>query len=267
MAHADSYSRAVRLELLGDFSDEDMPHVLALKDRVQETLGSLSCEERTRILGLYEWFERDDTTGSVRKSYRISPNRALIAELRRDSLGRLAAPELILQAVIMRGAKTDEGSLIKAVTEPWLEIVKWMLRDPTIIYQIRPRKWEEIIAGAYKKAGFDEVILTPASGDRGRDIIATKYGLGGVRVIDPSEGFQAWAPRHRERRPSANGCAARGWRLEGFCDDYVGLRCQVADGSSDRATDTIAVGVDRQRAARAETQRAGNQQAHYLMRP
>jgi len=157
---------------------------------VQETLGSLSCEERARILGLYEWFERDDTTGSVRKSYRISPNRALIAELRRDSLGRLAAPELILQAVITRGAKTDEGSLIKAVTEPWLEIVKWMLGDPTIIYQIRPRKWEEIIAGAYKKAGFDEVILTPASGDRGRDIIATKYGLGGVRVIDQVKAFK-----------------------------------------------------------------------------
>jgi len=35
MAHTDSDNPAARLELLGDFSDEDMPHVLALKDRVQ----------------------------------------------------------------------------------------------------------------------------------------------------------------------------------------------------------------------------------------
>jgi len=44
--------------------------------------------------------------------------------------------------------------------------------------------WEEIIAGAYKKAGFDEVTLTPRSGDLGRDVIAIKKGLGSVRVID-----------------------------------------------------------------------------------
>ena len=40
------------------------------------------------------------------------------------------------------------------------------------------------IAGAYKKAGFDEVTLTPRSGDYGRDVIAIKKGIGSVRVID-----------------------------------------------------------------------------------
>jgi len=39
-------------------------------------------------------------------------------------------------------------------------------------------------AGAYKRAGFDEVTLTPRSGDYGRDVIAVKAGIGSVRVID-----------------------------------------------------------------------------------
>ena len=50
-----------------------------------------------------------------------------------------------------------------------------------------------MIAGAYKAAGFDEVILTPHSGDYGRDVIAIKYGLGSVRVIDQ---VKAYKPGH-----------------------------------------------------------------------
>jgi restriction system protein len=55
------------------------------------------------------------------------------------------------------------------------------------------RLWEEIVAGAYKKAGFDEVILTPHSGDHGRDVIAVKKGLGSIRVIDQ---VKAYKPGH-----------------------------------------------------------------------
>jgi restriction system protein len=53
-------------------------------------------------------------------------------------------------------------------------------------FQIPPSKWEEIIAGAYSKAGFDEVTLTPRSGDFGRDVIAVKRGL---RVIDQVKAY------------------------------------------------------------------------------
>ena len=35
-----------------------------------------------------------------------------------------------------------------------------------------------------QKAGFDEVTLTPRSGDFGRDVIAVKHGIGCVRFID-----------------------------------------------------------------------------------
>jgi restriction system protein len=38
------------------------------------------------------------------------------------------------------------------------------------------------------------VILTPRSGDGGRDIIASKPGVGAVRIIDQ---VKAYAPKHR----------------------------------------------------------------------
>jgi restriction system protein len=68
-----------------------------------------------------------------------------------------------------------------------------MKGDPSIIYQIDDRKWEELIAAAYKKAGFDEVILTPRSNDHGRDVIAVKHGFWSVRIIDQ---VKAYGPGH-----------------------------------------------------------------------
>lgn len=100
---------------------------------------------------------------------------------------------LLLQAVIVPGAKTDEGQLIEVVGLPWFEIIELLSRDPSLAYQIKDRKWEEIIAGAYQRAGFDEVTLTPRSGDFGRDIIAVKHGLGTIRIIDQ---VKAYSPNH-----------------------------------------------------------------------
>ena len=100
---------------------------------------------------------------------------------------------LLLQAVIVPGAKTDEGQLIEAVALPWFEIIELLSRNPSLAYQIKDRTWEEIIAGAYQRAGFDDVTLTPRSGDFGRDVIAVKRGLGTVRIIDQ---VKAYGPNH-----------------------------------------------------------------------
>jgi restriction system protein len=102
-------------------------------------------------------------------------------------------PGLLMQTVIVPGEKTAEGTLIAAVAVPWFDIVEKVLADPAIAFQLPWEKWEEIIAGAYKKAGFDEVTLTPRSGDAGRDVIAVKKGLGFVRVIDQ---VKAYKPPH-----------------------------------------------------------------------
>jgi restriction system protein len=97
---------------------------------------------------------------------------------------------LLLQTVIVPGARTDEGRLFEAVALPWFDIIAFLKTDPSIAFQLPWEKWEEIIAGAYKRAGFDEVFLTRCSGDYGRDVIAVKNGLGQVRVIDQVKAYR-----------------------------------------------------------------------------
>jgi restriction system protein len=100
---------------------------------------------------------------------------------------------LLLKSIVLPGPNASEGQLIQAVAEPWFEIIEAIQRDPTAVHQIPARRWEEIVAGAYERAGFEEVILTPRSGDFGRDIIAVKHGVGTIRVIDQ---VKAYAPGH-----------------------------------------------------------------------
>jgi restriction system protein len=95
----------------------------------------------------------------------------------------LNIPPILLQAVIEVGDRANEGQLVRAVALPWLEIVRRMRQDPRLIYELDWRKWEELVAGAWKNAGYD-VILTPRSGDGGRDVIATLPGAGRIRLFD-----------------------------------------------------------------------------------
>ncbi len=83
--------------------------------------------------------------------------------------------------------------MVQAVALPWSEILAEIAKDPESAYRIPARQWEEIIAGAYAKAGFDEVVLTPRSGDFGRDVVATKYGIGSIRIFDQ---VKAYRPGH-----------------------------------------------------------------------
>jgi restriction system protein len=99
--------------------------------------------------------------------------------------------EVLLQvAVVVFGDKTSEGQLVIAVSIPWFEILKQIERDPEFMFKIPPRKLEEIIAGAYERAGFPKVVLTPQSGDRGRDVIATKPGIGCIRIVDQVKAYR-----------------------------------------------------------------------------
>jgi hypothetical protein len=82
------------------------------------------------------------------------------------------APPLSLSAVIIPERQVAEGTLIKATSIAWAVVVERLSKDWSLAYPIPPYKWEEIVAGAYVNAGFD-VVLTPRSGDHGRDIIAT----------------------------------------------------------------------------------------------
>lgn len=100
-------------------------------------------------------------------------------------------PVLLQTAVVELGAKTDEGHLVQAVTLPWFEIVSRVEKDPDFLYQIPWRTLEEVVAGAYDRAGWEEVTITPRSGDRGRDVIAVKRGSCALRVIDQVKAYSS----------------------------------------------------------------------------
>ena len=83
-----------------------------------------------------------------------------------------AAAKLVVQAIVQPYRDTHEGQLVHAVAIPWRAIVASLKNDWSLAYKISPRKWEELIAAAFDQADYDEVTLTPRSGDHGRDVIA-----------------------------------------------------------------------------------------------
>lgn len=102
---------------------------------------------------------------------------------------------LLLQAAVVDlGEQTLESDIILAVLPAWEEIARQIATNPGLVYEIDPFKWEEMMAGNYEKMNFfDEVTLTPRSGDFGRDIIAVKRGFFSVRII---ESVKRYAPDH-----------------------------------------------------------------------
>lgn len=102
-------------------------------------------------------------------------------------------PEVLIGAIVDRVERRPEGSLIVVLQPAWDSIAKLLRDNPSELPQLSPDQWEELIAGAYDKAGYDEVVLTPRSGDGGRDIIAVKRGYHSIRIIDQ---VKAYAPGH-----------------------------------------------------------------------
>jgi len=97
---------------------------------------------------------------------------------------------LLPAAIVIFGDKVNEGQLIEGVAVPWFEILRELDRNPKFLFQIDWRQFEEFLAGAYERAGWPEVILTPRSGDGGRDIIATKPGIGSIRIFDQAKAYK-----------------------------------------------------------------------------
>jgi restriction system protein len=95
-----------------------------------------------------------------------------------------------ISSLIIPEYKTASGTLIKSVSTAWYEVVRYVGSDWSNAHTVPSDKWEEIVAGAFTKAGY-EVTLTPRSGDHGRDVIAIKRGFGCVKIIGS---VKAYAP-------------------------------------------------------------------------
>src|SRR5439155_3615137 len=107
-----------------------------------------------------------------------------------DSRFPSEVPGLCLSGFVLAGQKSAEGVLIQSVSNVWFEVLKLLRGNWSRAYEIPSEKWEELIAGAYLQAGFDEVTLTPRSGDHGRDVIAVRRGIGCVKIIGSMKAYK-----------------------------------------------------------------------------
>ena len=107
---------------------------------------------------------------------------------------RHVMPALALGAIVTRLEPRHEGSLVEVLLPAWEQIQRLLKDDPAALSKLRPEQWEELVAATYDRAGFDEVILTPRSGDLGRDVIATRNGWGSVRIIDQVKAYSFGHP-------------------------------------------------------------------------
>jgi restriction system protein len=103
-----------------------------------------------------------------------------------------ADPTVLLKSVLLEfQGSSDEGMVVKRPRATWFEISKHLRIDPEFrfAFSTEPTAFEEFLAGAYQIAGWDAVMLTPQSGDKGRDVIAVTTGLATIRVLDQAKAY------------------------------------------------------------------------------
>ncbi|AHE55037.1 restriction endonuclease [Sphingomonas sanxanigenens] len=98
---------------------------------------------------------------------------------------------LLSQSIVERREKTKDGTLIKVVGPIWGRIVDILRTDWNAAYQLPPERFEELVAGAFEREGYHDVILTPRSGDCGRDVIAVRRGVGSIKIITSVKRYAA----------------------------------------------------------------------------
>lgn len=114
--------------------------------------------------------------------------------LQGDALRRytelLNQPEIVISALIYPEKKVHDGLLIASTSIAWQGIVEGLGNDWSKALELSSDQWEELIAGAYHRAGYSEVILTPRSGDHGRDVIAIRKGIGSIKIIGSVKAYR-----------------------------------------------------------------------------
>src|SRR5688500_18413779 len=97
--------------------------------------------------------------GSTRRTYHVSVQSTVHV---RGSVSATVSPAVVINSVppfsfgaIIRVERTlPDGEVISLVDPLYTHLITEIEKDPQLIYQIDPRKWEQIIAAAYDKAGF-----------------------------------------------------------------------------------------------------------------
>ncbi|MDH5178276.1 MAG: restriction endonuclease [Gammaproteobacteria bacterium] len=67
----------------------------------------------------------------------------------------------------------EEKSTLISVDSLPLKLIAKIMRSPSEVKNLTPRQFEEFVAETLSQLGFSDVILTPRSGDGGKDVIAS----------------------------------------------------------------------------------------------
>lgn len=141
------------------------------------------------------------------------------------------AAVLVVNGIIIPERKTAEGILLRSTSAIWIDIVKRLSGDWSVARQLTAEQWEEIVAGAFSKDGFDEVTLTPRSGDFGRDVIAIRRGIGCLKILGS---VKAYSPGHLVRHDDVRALLGV---MSGERDTSKGMVVTTSDFAPKIATD------------------------------
>jgi restriction system protein len=165
-----------------------------VRDRLPELFGEFSVlPDMLMYVGAQEDYV-SELIGAANMDIELSANdedfQALFSAAMLGLVRSPTNPHVSFGAILNYFASVPDGSLIAALYHPWRAIVDELRRDWSLAYKIPPHRWEELIAGAFEQAGYDEVILTPRSGDFGRDVIATRKGVGCIRILGSVKAYE-----------------------------------------------------------------------------
>ncbi|WP_419189392.1 restriction endonuclease [Stieleria marina] len=80
--------------------------------------------------------------------------------------------------------RVEDGDVVEIDKRLFTRFIEDLTMDYHILKRMSPRDFERAIAAVYARTGqFDRVILTPASGDEGRDVILEASKWGDKRMI------------------------------------------------------------------------------------
>jgi restriction endonuclease Mrr len=105
-------------------------------------------------------------------------------------------------------------SLIVTLDDLNQEVAEYILRNPTILYEMKPRQFEILIASIMKNHGFD-VELTPETRDGGIDIVATQHSDFGNNLFLIE--CKRYSPKNKVGIEKVQ-------RLNGIIDNYEGKK-------------------------------------------
>lgn len=133
-----------------EFFEQDYTCPFLCRKHMQENESKAKGERRPRGFVIYPFSNRDSAQGYTKY-----------------------APVGEAFSLIVDCADDFQSTLIHTYQEVNAELIKYLTKHPEFLYELNPRKFEELIAEIFKDMGFS-VDMTPPTRDGGRDIHAIR---------------------------------------------------------------------------------------------